>query len=240
MFDSLALENPKRKWATLMSFALETTFVVMLIAAPLAFTDKLQLVHLGDRLVAPIATSPEPAPQNPPPPQPVNNSTSEVTPEGRVIAPSSIPPTIAQLVDRMQITPAGSGDSIPGAIPMPGQVNPLMRRLLDEMKPHEMAPPTPRGPLVISNLNPGFLIHRVQPVYPRAAILTKTEGTVVLTAVIDINGRITHLQVVSGPTLLINAAMDAVRQWRYKPYILNGSPVEVETQVSVIFNLNGR
>jgi periplasmic protein TonB len=96
------------------------------------------------------------------------------------------------------------------------------------------------GPVVISHLDPGLLINRVQPIYPRTAVIARTEGTVTLTAVIDKSGRITQLHVVSGPALLINAAIDAVRQWRYKPYILNGSPVEVETQVSVIFNLNNR
>ena len=120
-------------------------------------------------------------------------------------------------------------------------MNAFMTHLIEGLKPHTVAPPVaPHGPVIISVLNPGMLIHRVQPLYPRPAIITHTEGTVVLTAMIDTSGRITQLHVVSGPALLINAAMDAVRQWRYKPYILNGSPVEVETQVSVIFNLNAR
>jgi periplasmic protein TonB len=239
MFDSLALENQKRKWATMISFAIETTFVAMLVAAPLAFTDKLQSLHFGDRLVAPMAMTAEPA--SPPEHQAVNNaSRSEVTPEGRVVAPSSIPPTVAQLVDRMQIGQAGPSDSIPGAVPMSDQLNPLMRHIIADLKPRGVSTSAAasHGPVIISHLNPGMLINRVQPIYPHAAILTKTEGTVTLTAIIDASGRITHLQVVSGPPLLINAALDAVRQWRYRPYILNGSPVEVETQVSVVFNLN--
>ena len=241
MFDSLALENPKRKWATMMSFTLEATFVGMLIAAPLAFTDKLPYLHLGDRLVAPVAMSAEPA--QPPEHQPTHNtSRSEITPEGQIIAPPAIPPRIERVVDDAPIAPPGVGDSIPGAIPGVGQVNPTMRRIFDGIRPHEVAAAAnvSHGPVIISHLDPGLLIHRVQPIYPRTAIIARTEGTVTLTAVIDTSGRITQLRAVSGHPLLIQAAVDAVRQWRYKPYILNGSPVEVETQVSVIFNLSNR
>ncbi|PYX09747.1 MAG: hypothetical protein DMG88_04610 [Acidobacteria bacterium] len=85
----------------------------------------------------------------------------------------------------------------------------------------------------------GNLIQRVEPTYPPLAIQTRTQGQVILQAVISREGRIENLQVVSGHPLLVKAAIDAVRQWRYRPYVLNGEPVEVETQVTVNFVLSG-
>ena len=85
----------------------------------------------------------------------------------------------------------------------------------------------------------GNLIHRVQPVYPLLARQARIEGTVVLRAIISREGRIENLQVLSGHPVLVPAAIDAVRQWRYQPYILNDQPVEVETQITVKFSLLG-
>jgi len=85
----------------------------------------------------------------------------------------------------------------------------------------------------------GNLIHRVQPEYPQLARQARIQGTVVLRAVISREGRIENLQVLSGHPLLVPAALDAVRQWRYRPYSLNDQPVEVETQITVNFTLTG-
>jgi protein TonB len=85
----------------------------------------------------------------------------------------------------------------------------------------------------------GNLIRRVQPEYPALAKQARIHGTVVLRAVIDREGIIQDLQVISGHPLLVQAALNAVRQWRYRPYYLNDQPVEVETQVTVNFSLTG-
>ena len=77
------------------------------------------------------------------------------------------------------------------------------------------------------------------PQYPAIAKAARIQGTVVLQATISKAGAITNLRVVSGPPMLQQAALDAVRSWRYKPYLLNGDPVEVETTVNVVFNLGG-
>ncbi len=82
------------------------------------------------------------------------------------------------------------------------------------------------------------LISRIEPRYPPLAIQTRTEGTVQLHAIIGRDGRITSLDVISGHPLLVKAALDAVRQWMYRPTMLNGEPVEVETSITVIFKLN--
>ena len=85
----------------------------------------------------------------------------------------------------------------------------------------------------------GNLVYRIQPEYPALARQARVQGTVVLRAVISREGAIENLQVLSGHPLLVKAAMEAVRQWRYRPYVLNGEPVEVETQVTVNFILSG-
>ena len=88
-------------------------------------------------------------------------------------------------------------------------------------------------------ISQGLLIHKVQPVYPQKAIKSHIQGMVVLSAVIGKNGAIRELHVVSGPPELTSAAIDAVKQWRYKPYVLNGAAVEVETTININFNLEG-
>lgn len=85
----------------------------------------------------------------------------------------------------------------------------------------------------------GQIITRVQPTYPAIARSARLSGTVVLSAKISKTGAIEDLSVISGPAMLQGAAIDAVKQWRYKPYLLNGDPTEVSTTVTVNFNLNG-
>ena len=84
----------------------------------------------------------------------------------------------------------------------------------------------------------GHLIRRVEPVYPPLAIPSRIEGDVVIRAVIGRDGGIENLTVVSGHPFLIRAAMDAVRQWQYQPFLLSGRPVEVDTQITVRFRLS--
>jgi protein TonB len=84
-----------------------------------------------------------------------------------------------------------------------------------------------------------MLIQMTQPVYPVIAKSARISGTVVLHATISTNGTIKDLQATSGPVALRQAAVDAVRTWRYKPYMLNNEPVEVETTINVVFNLGG-
>ena len=85
----------------------------------------------------------------------------------------------------------------------------------------------------------GNLIHRVQPEYPQLARQARIQGPVILRAIINRDGRIENLQVLSGHPMLVQAAIDAVRQWRYRPYLLNDQAVEVETQITVNFTLSG-
>ena len=83
-----------------------------------------------------------------------------------------------------------------------------------------------------------MLVNRVQPVYPPLARQTRISGTVRLHAIIGKDGSVQQLEVIQGHPLLVQAALDAVRQWRYRPTLLNGEPVEVDTTIDVIFSLN--
>jgi len=108
--------------------------------------------------------------------------------------------------------------------------------------PRPALPPPPpevrRGPLKVgSGVMEALLINRVEPRYPPIARVARVSGAVVLSAVIAADGTIQSVHVVSGPPLLMGAALDAVRQWRYKPTLLNGEPVEVQTLITVNFVL---
>lgn len=84
----------------------------------------------------------------------------------------------------------------------------------------------------------GNLVRRVDPPYPVIAKAAGVQGAVVIKAIISRDGTIEHVELLSGPGLLTSAAMQAVRQWKYRPYYLNGEPVEVETQITVNFVLS--
>jgi len=101
----------------------------------------------------------------------------------------------------------------------------------------KFAPVVPQRVRISQGVTKGLLVHRVEPIYPTLARAARVQGEVVLSAIIDGNGQITNLQLVSGHPMLVPAAFAAVREWRYKPYLLNGQPVEVETTITVIFSL---
>jgi protein TonB len=103
----------------------------------------------------------------------------------------------------------------------------------------QRVPPKPAGPVRLSSgVVAGMAISKPEPVYPAIAKAAHVQGAVILHAIISKQGTIEQLSVVSGNGMLVNAARDAVMRWRYKPYILDGEPAEVETSVTVNFQLN--
>ena len=100
-------------------------------------------------------------------------------------------------------------------------------------------PELPRRVRVSSGVSAGLLVKKVNPVYPKAARKKHLQGVVIMSATIDKDGDIANLVVVSGDPTLAKAATDAVQQWKYRPYLLQGRPVEVETQIQVNFTLAG-
>ncbi len=92
---------------------------------------------------------------------------------------------------------------------------------------------------ISQGVSEGILEHQVTPIYPRQALPLRLEGPVVLEAIVSENGRLENIKAVSGHSLLARAAIDAVRQWRYRPYLLNGKPVRMQTKITVNFKMPG-
>jgi TonB family protein len=99
----------------------------------------------------------------------------------------------------------------------------------------ELPKPAPGIVRISQGVSQGLLLKKVPPVYPAIAKQLGREGTVQLLATIDKNGEIKKVQALSGDSLLTKAAVDAVKEWEYRPYLLNGQPVEIETQVTIVF-----
>jgi periplasmic protein TonB len=128
--------------------------------------------------------------------------------------------------------PSGPG----GDAPCPGCIN--IGGASDRRPPQPPADPSTRKErLHVTHLDPAMLIHRVEPLYPTLAKQLGRGGRVELRAIIATDGTIQSLQAVGGDPLFYQSAMDAVRQWRYSPTILNGQPVEIDTYISVIYTM---
>jgi periplasmic protein TonB len=154
-----------------------------------------------------------------------------------IIAPPSIPDRIAVIND------TGSGPIVPDAPTIDyrsGDTSvPGVRGGLGLAPVVIPTHPAPVKPLVVSKWAEGNLIYRVQPAYPPLARQVRIQGTVELRAIISKAGTIENLIVVSGHPMLVKSALDAVKQWRYRPYLLNNDPIEVETEITVNFLLSG-
>jgi protein TonB len=142
-----------------------------------------------------------------------------------LIAPPPPPPPPPPRPSMSSSSPHPSGEIIPG--------------LFGSQPPAHPKPAQPKRISISGGVMAGMLVQKTQPVYPPIAKAARVSGTVVLQATISRSGSVENLQVISGPAMLQQAAMDAVRQWRYKPYLLNGEPIEVITTVNVIFTLGG-
>lgn len=159
----------------------------------------------------------------------------------QLTAPTKIPKTVKMVHEEAAPAAAsgfgvagGMGDSSGG-----GAIGGIFGGMGTAPAPPAVKPATPKKIAISSGVAQGNLINKTQPVYPAIAKAARIQGTVVLAATISKTGTIENLRVISGPQMLQAAAMDAVKTWRYRPYLLNGEPVEVETQVNVIFNLGG-
>jgi periplasmic protein TonB len=253
MFEQSILKGAtktRRAWTVMASFLGQTLFLGIAILLPLIAFDRLPQVRLTPPLLAP-----------PPPPRPPDLGTR---PHVRVVAvirgrtprpftaPACTPRTIAttvatpeppaelQVAENASYVPFSPGagqygvprspGSAPWQVPTPTPPPPPRHdpKLVD--RPSD---PVPIGGRVMM----AKLTHQVTPAYPPLARQARVEGTVQLQAFIGRDGRIRDLRVTSGHPLLIQAAVDAVRQWIYRPTTLNGSPVEVLTTVDVNFTL---
>jgi protein TonB len=224
-----------RGWTTLISFAVQALAVGCLLLLPLFYTEGLPRLAMLAPLLAPA-----PPPAAPPESRPNLSSIAQTNLMGnRLMSPARIPPTVTMLTETTPPPPMESllaGDC--RGVGAPNGRGTVLDSVLGSDLVLPLPPVAVRHPLV-SRMMEGNLIHRVQPDYPSLARQVRVQGPVVLRAMISREGGIENLQVLSGHPMLVKAAVDAVRQWRYRPYVLNGEPVEVETQVTVNFVLSG-
>ena len=229
----LAQRNP---WTTAFSFGMQMLAGGVLVLLPLIYTDALPKQQLMSFLEAP-APPPASAPKSLL--KAASTKPASELDHGVLRPPAEIPNKIALVKD--EDAPPGVGAAeVPGSIP--GVPNGIPNAVITDVI-RNTATPVPKVAVqklrVSSGVAQGLLIHEVRPQYPPLARQARIQGTVVLQAVIDKEGKVQNLQVISGHPMLVSAAMEAVKQWRYKPYYLNGEPVEVDTQINVNFTLAG-
>src|SRR5271166_4227658 len=244
MFEDSLMESggrlkTKRGVTTLFSFILQAVLIGILVLLPLIFTEALPKQQLMTFLVAP----PPPPPPPPPPavaPVHVTKPQTELD-NGQLRTPTAIPKKIEMIKeDEPPPTagPAGVVGGVPGGVPG-GAMGGVLGSVMSSVPTAVPKVATPQRVRVSQGVSQGLLIHKVQPTYPPLARQARIQGTVVLQALIGKDGNIQNLHVVSGHPMLTNAALEAVKEWKYKPYYLNNEPVEVETTINVNFTLAG-
>jgi protein TonB len=246
MFEDSLIESggklkTKRGSTTTVAFILEVMVIMVMVLVPLIFTEALPKQQLMTFLVAP----PPPPPPPPPAAAPVKVVRVIQTDivNGQLRTPTKIPKKVEMIKEDEAPPPVmattGVLGGVPGGVPggsMGGVIGSVLSATNSVVVP-KMA--TPQRVRVSSGVVSGLLVRRVQPAYPPLARQARIQGTVVLQAQISKEGSIENLQLLSGHPMLAPAAIEAVKQWKYRPYLLNGEPVEVETQVMVNFTLSG-
>ena len=241
ILDTSWAQRARRSWTTMTSFGLQAVIIGLLLLLPVLKTVGLPSartvstpISLGRRSPDPIAGS---APRT---------GASHPTPNNilpaRFVQPGHIPNVIRPGADEPTVqAPGGPGGGLEGTGLPPGTGDGLnITSLIGGNHPVLPIAPAPVVRAIrTSSMLEGNLLRRVDPVYPPLAKTARIQGPVVLVAVISKAGTIDNLHAVSGPPLLVPAAVAAVSQWRYRPYILNNEPIEVETQITINFLLSG-
>jgi len=247
MFDQTFVDGvgkTNKSWTVTISFMAEFAAIGVMILVPLIWTEVLPKASLVNMLTAP---APPPPPPPPPPPQQVVKV--HVIPRqftGTLTAPRAIPTKVAMITEDA-LPPASFGDAI-GGVPggIPGGTGVALGGV--GFAPPPPPPPPPKvaevkpkqdGPLRVGgNVQSARLIKHPTPLYPAIAKSARIQGTVVLQAIIGKDGTVQQLKMVSSASpLLVQAAMDAVKQWVYQPTLLNNEPVDVITEITVNFTL---
>lgn len=237
MLETSWAQRTRQSWTTLTSFGLQAIVIAVLLVLPLWKTVGLPAARTVSTPISVGRVAAEPAPP------PRNAGASATQPNilpGRFMQPSRIPTVIRMDGgDPTPQPPIAMGTGLEGTGLPSGAQNGLPLAIFGGTRPVlPIAPvPTVRA-FRPSNLLAGSLVNRVRPEYPYPAKMAHVQGQVVLAAIISKAGTIEDLRVVSGHPMLVAAAIKAVSQWRYRPYILNGEPVEVETQIMVNFTLS--
>jgi protein TonB len=242
MFDEMVVSSPNPKktnkpWTVILSMIFQVAFLAVLILIPLIYTEALPKTMMATLLVAP--------PPPPPPPPPPMAQIVHVKPQvhlmdaGKLVTPKVIPKDIKIIKeDAPDMSSMGMQGGVVGGV-AGGQMGGVIGGVIGGVGG---APPPPKPAQQRirqgGQVQAAKLMNKVQPMYPPLARQTRISGTVRLHAIIAKNGTVEQLEVISGHPLLVQAALDAVRQWKYQPTTLNGDAVEVDTTIDVIFSLN--
>lgn len=241
LLENSDLKKPRRALDFVISLAAQAAFVILLILLPLVYT---QAFDVRDFEKTMLILPP------PPPPPPAASSVRVIKPKaslfdnGRLFAPRVVPQHVQILKEINQEPPglAGVAGGVPGGV-AGGTLGGVLGGVLSSGSLPAPPPPRPakiNGPIRVGGqVKAPRLIRNVQPVYPELAEEARVQGEVVLDCVIDEHGNVTQIKLISGHPLLVRAAFDAVRQWKYQPTTLNGIPVAVEMKVTVTFKMAG-
>ena len=229
-FESTGRIHTRSRTWMMAALGLNGSISMALILVPLIYPEA-----LPQQAMSILITVPPP----PPAPTPVaahpatrTSSASSTAIEDQLTVPRQIPNAIA--TSDAEPAPSGPIGDLDNESGIPGGVGDPF----GHEAPRTVVRPAPSGPVRISSgVAASTVIYKVVPTYPAIALTARISGTVVLAATISKTGTIENLRVVSGPPMLQRAAVDAVEQWRYRPYLLNGEPVAVETTVDVVFNM---
>ncbi len=227
-----ARQRSIRRRALIISVATQAAILTAIILVPLF--GKPERIALANAVPIP-PYYPNRAPARPDTPARPNTPHPQIRIDNTLYQPPVIPGRIDERPDPPSAEPpgppSGPGTSTPCAACLP---------IIDTRPQPERPPdvqPQARHRVVMTHLESAMLIHRVEPSYPVLAKQIHKEGQVELRAIIATDGTIQSLQVVSGDALFLRSAEDAVTQWRYRPTVLNGQPVEIETYITVIYTL---
>ena len=237
ILDATSADRARRKWTTILSVGFQSAVIALLIIMPLLFPEVLPTQQLVTFLVAP------PPPPPPPPPAPAMVPRTRVVTqfiEGQLRIPSRIPAKIRTINEEATPVSGGVEGGVVGGVPG-GQLGGVLGGLVATtgrtiMLPATPPPVVPQRISISQGVSEGLLLNKVNPQYPILALRAHVQGTVQLRAIISKEGKIENLVVVDGHPLLTAAALEAVKTWRYLPYLLSGEPVEVETSIFVHFH----
>jgi protein TonB len=226
-------KSQRNPWAAVGSVTLLSLFLLALVVIPLFHTDTLPKRETLTMLFVPPATA-------------ASAVTTFRVPTPTYTSKSISIPTAIHMTQETPPPPVGTTGGMVGGVPgglvggVPGGVLTEVLNGTHSVPVPALAKtsPVPQRVRIATRVAEANLIHDVAPTYPPEAGRARIEGTVVLQAVIGKDGSVQDVQVESGLPILAQAAIDAVKQWRYRPYLLNGEPVEVDSRITINFTLS--
>jgi len=244
MLDMSPTRPGRRTLDFVLSLIVHVIFLGILLLIPLYFTEAIDLKQFTQTfLVAPPPPPPPPAPASPVIARVASAPKRIFTATGKLLAPTVIPEKIAMLKEEPLPPDVGPTQGVVGGVPggVPGgQIGGVLGGILSGARSNIPVAPTapPKAPVRVGGrVRAPRLVSQVPTVYPVLARQARIGGQVLIDAVIDEHGNVVEMQVVSGHPLLIPAAVDAVRKWKYEPTYLNDQPVPVQLVVTVFFRL---